>query len=65
LDCGFYRAGRIVGAPFHALAHLLAMLFLLPWNRPKAIGHWFQVCRNCGVAWQLFMGATDAKTGEH
>jgi glycosyltransferase involved in cell wall biosynthesis len=53
LERGFYRAGRIVGAPFHALAHLLVMLFTLPWNRPKAIGHWFQVCRNCGFVFQL------------
>jgi GT2 family glycosyltransferase len=53
LDRGFYWAGRTIAAPVQAFAHLLAMLFMLPWNRPKAIGHWFQVCRNCGFVFQL------------
>ena len=53
LDRGVYRIGRVVGAPFHALAHLLVTLVLLPWSRPKAVGHLFQTCRNCGIAWQL------------
>jgi len=52
-DRGLYRAGRIVAAPFHALAHSLAMLILLPRNRPKAVGHLFQACRNFGLAWQM------------
>ena len=49
-NLGFYRAGRIAAAPFHALAHSLAMLVLLPWDRPKAVGHLFQASRNCGLA---------------
>jgi glycosyltransferase involved in cell wall biosynthesis len=53
LDRGFYRVGRIVAAPFHALVHLLAALFTLPLNYPKAAEHLLQACRNCGLAWQL------------
>jgi glycosyltransferase involved in cell wall biosynthesis len=64
-DRGFYRAGRVVAAPFHALAHFLAMLLVLPLNRAKAIGHLFQTCRNCGMAWQLFVNTSDAKTDAH
>ena len=36
LDRGFYRVARIVGAPFHALAHLLAALIALPSNYPRS-----------------------------
>jgi glycosyltransferase involved in cell wall biosynthesis len=57
LDRVFYRIGRIAGAPFHALAHFLVMLVLLPWNRPKAVGHLFQTCRNCGMAAELLTRA--------
>ena len=53
LNRGVYRVGRIVAAPLHALVHLLAMLILLPRNRPKAVGHLFQTCRNCGMAAEL------------
>jgi glycosyltransferase involved in cell wall biosynthesis len=64
-DRGFYRAGRVIGAPFHALAHFLAALILLPGNRPKAIGHFFQTCRNCGMAWQLLLNSSDGKADAH
>jgi glycosyltransferase involved in cell wall biosynthesis len=64
-DRGFYRWGRIITAPVHALVHLLAALIMLPLNYPKAAGHLFQVCRNCGLAWQFFVEATDDKTGAH
>jgi glycosyltransferase involved in cell wall biosynthesis len=64
-DRCLYRAGRIVVAPFHALAHFLAMLLLLPLSRAKAIGHLFQTCRNCGMAWQLFVNASDGKIDAH
>ena len=57
-----YRAGRVVVAPFHALAHFLAMFILLPLNRTRAVGHLFQMCRNCGMAWQLFLNSSDGKT---
>jgi len=57
LDRGFYRVGRLVVAPFHALAHFLVMLILLLWNRPKAVGHLLQVCRNCGMATELLTRA--------
>jgi glucosyl-dolichyl phosphate glucuronosyltransferase len=61
-DRGFYRAGRIIAAPFHALAHFLAALILLPGNRPKAIGHLFQTCRNCGMAMQLLVSGNGEKS---
>jgi glycosyltransferase involved in cell wall biosynthesis len=51
-DRKFYRAARIIGAPFHALAHLLAALVTAPFNYPKAAEHVLQACRNCGIAWQ-------------
>ena len=53
LDRGFYRVGRIVAAPFHALAHLLAALITLPLNYPKAAEHLLQACRICGLGWQM------------
>jgi glycosyltransferase involved in cell wall biosynthesis len=64
-DRCLYRTGRVVAAPFHIVIHLLAALFVLPLSYPKSVGHFFQVCRNFGLAWQLFVEATDAKTGEH
>jgi glycosyltransferase involved in cell wall biosynthesis len=63
-DRGFYRAARIIGAPFHVLVHLLAALIALPRSYSKAAEHLLQACRNCGLAWQLFVGATEAKSGE-
>jgi len=57
LDRGLYRLARVAVAPFHAAAHLLAALFLLPVNPFKAAGHFFQVCRNCGFASQLLLEA--------
>ncbi len=53
LDRGCYRVGRIVAAPFHALAHLLAALIALPLNYPKAAEHVLQACRICGLGWQM------------
>ncbi|MGA2802027.1 MAG: glycosyltransferase family 2 protein [Verrucomicrobiota bacterium] len=53
LDRGFYRAGRIVGAPFHILVHLLVALIKLPLSYPKAAGHLFQACRYCGFMFEL------------
>jgi glycosyltransferase involved in cell wall biosynthesis len=53
LDRGFYRAGRIVGAPFHILVHLLVALIKLPLGYPKAAGHLFQACRYCGFMFEL------------
>jgi len=53
LDRGFYRVARILGAPFHALAHLLAALATLPLNYPKAAEHLLQACRICGIAWGM------------
>jgi glycosyltransferase involved in cell wall biosynthesis len=50
LDRGLYRVVRIIGAPFHALAHLLAALIALPLNYPKAAEHLLQACRICGIA---------------
>lgn len=55
LDRGFYRAARIIGAPFHALAHLLAALVTLPRNYPKAAEHLLQACRICGIAWGMLI----------
>jgi glucosyl-dolichyl phosphate glucuronosyltransferase len=52
-DRTMYRLARILVAPFHAAAHLVAALFLLPFNRCKSAGHVFQTCRNCGFASQL------------
>jgi glycosyltransferase involved in cell wall biosynthesis len=60
-----YRVARIIGAPFHALVHLLAALISLPRSYSKAAEHVLQACRNCGLAWQLFVEAADAKTGAH
>lgn len=57
LDCGFYRTARVIGAPFHVLAHLLAALVSLPFNYPKAAEHLLQACRNSGLAWQLLVEA--------
>ena len=57
LDRGFYRVARIVGTPFHVLAHLLAALIALPSNYPRAAEHLLQACRNCGLAWQLLVEA--------
>jgi len=65
LDRGFYRVGRIIAAPFHAMVHLLAALFTLPLNCPKAAEHLLQACRNCGMAWQFFVEVMGAKTGTH
>ena len=53
LDRGFYRVARIIGAPFHALLHLLAALIALPMNYPKAAEHLLQACRICGIAWGM------------
>ena len=53
LDRGFYRVARIIGAPFHALAHLLAALVTLPRSYPKAAEHLLQACRICGIAWGM------------
>lgn len=53
MDRVLYRMARLVSAPFHAAIHLAASLFLLLWNRPKAIGHLFQACRNCGFMFEL------------
>lgn len=64
-DRELYRAARIIGAPFHALVHLLAALITLPQSYSKAAEHLFQACRNCGLAWQLFVEAADANIGEH
>ena len=64
-DRELFRAGRIVAAPFHILIHLLAALIMLPLSYPKSVGHLFQICRNCGLAWQLLVETTDAKTNEH
>jgi GT2 family glycosyltransferase len=50
---GFYRVARIVGGPFHALAHLLAALFTLPRRHSKE--HVLQACRNCGIAWGMLV----------
>jgi glycosyltransferase involved in cell wall biosynthesis len=55
LDRGFYRMGRIVAAPFHALAHLLAALITLPFSFSKAAEHVLQACRNCGIAWGMLV----------
>jgi len=55
LDRGFYRMARIVGAPFHALLHLLAALIALPLNYPKAAEHLLQACRICGIAWGMLV----------
>ena len=55
LDREFYRVGRIVAVPFHALIHLLAALIMLPSSYSKAAGHLLQACRNCGLAWQLLV----------
>jgi len=55
LDRGFYRIARIVGAPFHALAHLLAALITLPRRYSKAAEHLLQACRNCGIAWGMLV----------
>jgi len=57
LDCGFYRTARVMGAPLHVLAHLLAALVTWPFNYPKAAEHLLQACRNCGLAWQLLVEA--------
>ena len=54
-DREFYRAARIVGAPFHALVHLLAALVTLPRSYSNAAEHLLQACRNCGIAWELFV----------
>jgi len=64
-DREFFRAGRIVAAPFHVMVHLLAALIMLPASYPKAVGHLFQACRNCGLAWQLFVETMEAKTNVH
>ena len=61
----FFRVERIIAAPFHVLIHLLAALIKLPTGYPKAVGHLFQACRNCGLVWQLFMETKDAKTDAH
>jgi glycosyltransferase involved in cell wall biosynthesis len=53
LDRGFYWAGRTVAAPFHIMVHLLVALIKLPLGYPKAAGHLFQACRNCGFMFQL------------
>lgn len=55
LDREFYRVARIIGAPFHALAHLLAALVALPRSYPKAAEHVLQACRNCGIALEMFI----------
>jgi len=54
-DRASYRVARIIGAPFHVLVHLLAALIALPSNYPKAAEHLLQACRNCGIAWQMFL----------
>jgi glycosyltransferase involved in cell wall biosynthesis len=53
MDRMLYRLARIAAAPFHAMIHLLAALFLLFGNRPQSVGHLFQACRNCGFAMEL------------
>jgi len=50
-----YRVARIIGAPFHALVHLLAALVSLPRSYSKAAEHLLQACRNCGIALELFV----------
>ena len=55
LDRGFYRAARIIGAPFHALAHLLAALVALSRSYPRAAEHVLQACRICGIAWEMLV----------
>jgi len=60
-DRGFYRIARIVGAPFHALAQLLAALVALPRNYPKAAEHLLQACRICGIAWGMLVNWTTTK----
>jgi glycosyltransferase involved in cell wall biosynthesis len=54
-DRGCYRIARIIGGPFHALAHLLAALIALPRRYSKAAEHVLQACRNCGVAWGMLV----------
>lgn len=54
-DRGFYRLARIVGGPFHALAHLLAALITLPRRHSKTAEHVLQACRNCGIAWGMLV----------
>jgi glycosyltransferase involved in cell wall biosynthesis len=61
LDRGFYRAARFIGAPLHALAHLLAALAALPRNHPKAAEHLLQACRNCGIAWGMLVNWENIK----
>jgi glycosyltransferase involved in cell wall biosynthesis len=55
LDRGFYRIARIIGAPFHVLARLLAALITLPGNRPEATEHLLQASRNCGIGWGMLV----------
>jgi glycosyltransferase involved in cell wall biosynthesis len=50
-----YRVVRIIGAPFHALAQLLAALIALPRNYQKAAEHVLQACRNCGIALEMLV----------
>jgi hypothetical protein len=57
------RLTRLLATPFHIMIHLLAALIILPASYPKAVGHLFQTCRICGLAWQLLVGATETKTG--
>ena len=54
-DRELYRVARIIGAPFHALVHLLAALIALPRSYSKAAEHLLQACRNCGIALEMFI----------
>jgi len=52
-DRELYRVARIIGAPFHALVHLLAALVTWPRSYSKAAEHLLQACRNCGIALEM------------
>jgi GT2 family glycosyltransferase len=54
LNREFYRVGRVVVAPFHALLCLLAALFTLPW-RHRQMGLLLRAVLIAGIGCQMLM----------
>jgi glycosyltransferase involved in cell wall biosynthesis len=60
----FYRLGRVVVAPVHALLCLLAALFTLPW-RQRQKGLLLRAVLIAGVGWQMLVTGRTATSNNH
>lgn len=65
LDRESYRTGRVIGVPFHALAHLLAAVVTLQLSYSRAAEHLLQACRNCGIAWGMLVNWNVPASGDN